>query len=255
MNIRKLSLMLALAAAVSAHAQQADTDVKVTAGADIVSHYMWRGTDMGGIAIQPKLSVAWKGLQLQADGTTGLDAADPKKLDITLSYEQWGFTVGVKDYWTAGVDKNNRYFHYDQHGAHQLEATLGYSCPWGSLQAYTYFWGNDFKISGERAYSTYAELNVPFRLGGFEWNVAVGGTFFESAGHVSVLTEQGDFGDETHYVSNYFYAKGPACVMASLRATKAIDMGFTRLPVFAELHTNPYLQTAHLLFGLTIQPF
>jgi hypothetical protein len=43
--------------------------------------------------------------------------------------------------------------------------------------------------------------------------------------------------------------------MASLRATKNLDLGFTEIPVFAEFHTNPYMRKADLLLGITINPF
>ena len=56
---------------------------------------------------------------------------------------------------------------------------------------------------------------------------------------------------ETH---DYFYAEGPACVSASVRATKEIRLrGGLTLPVFAELNTNPYLQTARIMGGIGIK--
>lgn len=51
---------------------------------------------------------------------------------------------------------------------------------------------------------------------------------------------------------HYFYADGPAYVMASLRASKELSLSGMRLPIFAELHGNPYLQKATLVFGLSI---
>ena len=37
------------------------------AGLDLVSKYMWRGTDMADFSIQPSLGISWKGLSLTAD--------------------------------------------------------------------------------------------------------------------------------------------------------------------------------------------
>ncbi|MBQ8712808.1 MAG: hypothetical protein IJ551_08355 [Prevotella sp.] len=233
----------------------AQNQVETYLDADVVSHYMWRGRDMGGISIQPEVSVKWKGLGLAAEGSVGFDTNDTKELDVTLSYERYGFNVGVKDYWTSGEDENDLYFNYQKRGAHQLEANIGYGCKYGSLQAYTFFWGNDFKINGQQAYSTYLELSVPFKLGGADWTLAVGGTLFESAGYKESEVEHTETGDIIHNKYNFFYAEGPACVMASLRATKTLDLNFVHLPVYVEFHANPYLQTAHLLFGLSITPF
>ncbi|MBR1394223.1 MAG: hypothetical protein IJ559_01010 [Prevotella sp.] len=257
----KLSGKLALAAMMAtlpmlgAFAQDDNDEVEAYLDADIVSQYMWRGIEKGGISIQPEAYVSWRGLTLRAEGNAGFNSADKKEIDLTLGYERWGFNIGVIDYWTSGVDKNDRYFYYDTKGPHQIEVNFGYSWKYGSLQAYTIVYGNDYRISGEKAYSTYVELSVPFKLAGLDWRAAVGGTPFESAGYDEVLTNQGFFGDETHYIHHYEYAEGPACVMASLRATKTLDLGIAHLPVFAELHTNPYLQTANFLVGVTIAPF
>ncbi len=255
----KMVLMALLAVMPMMHAQaQAvinEDSVEVYLDADLVSRYMWRGLDKGGISIQPEAYVSWRNLTLKAVGNVGFNKEDAKELNLTLGYEWNGFNIGVTDYWKSGIDANDRYFAYEKKGAHQFEANLGYMCQFFSLQAYTMFWGNDFTISGRRAYSTYAELSVPFKLGGCDMKAAVGGTFFESAGYQEVLMNQGFLGDETIYKNNYLYAKGASCVMASLRATRTLDLGKMHLPVYAELHANPYLRTAAFLVGVSIIPF
>ena len=50
------------------------------------------------------------------------------------------------------------------------------------------FWGNDHKINGDRAYSTYVELSVPFRAGGLDWDVRAGITPMESAGYTTTIS-------------------------------------------------------------------
>ena len=55
-------------------------------------------------------------------------------------------------------------------------------------------YGNDYKIDGSRAFSTYIELSVPFRAGGLDWDVRAGITPMESAGtsyKEIVLTDEG----------------------------------------------------------------
>lgn len=250
--------MLAALPMVQASAQEEEdesNEVEAYVGADLVSHYMWRGQDRGGVSIQPEAYVSWRGLTLKANGSAGLESGDQKEIDLTLGYECYGFNIGVIDYWTSGKDANDRYFHFEKRGAHQLEANIGYSWKYGSLQAYTIFWGNDFKISGKQAYSTYVELSVPFKLGGVDWRVAAGVTPFESAGYDERTVVQGFLGSETHTTHHYYYAEGFSCVMASLRATKTLDLGIAHMPVFAEVHANPYLQTASFFFGLTFSPF
>lgn len=233
-----------------------DNDFKAYVQADLVSHYMWRGADMGGISIQPELGISWKGLSLSAFGNAGFDKDDVKEIDITLGYKLAGFNIGVTDYWSSGIDPEDRYFFYkEKETPHQLEANIGYTCKYFGLQAYTVFWGNDYKINGDRAYSTFIELSVPFRAGGLDWDARVGITPMESAGYTSTLTVSSIYGDMSVLEPHYFYGEGFTCNMASIRATKNLQYKSLRLPVFAEIHTNPYLQKAHFLVGISVIAF
>jgi hypothetical protein len=255
MRILKERTLLVFVAIILSANSFAQSDLSASVSADLVSQYMWRGRELGGISIQPTATVDWKGLSLTLFGNVGFESTDDKEIDLTLGYEYSGFNIGVTDYWLSGIDPNNRYFFFEKQGAHQLEANIGYKCKYFSLQAYTFVWGNDFRISGKQAYSTYIELGVPFEMGGINWQLTAGMTPFESAGYLEEKEHQGLLGVDTYYARNFFYAEGAACVMASIRATKDLDLGFSKIPVFAEFHTNPYLQTANVLFGITINPF
>ena len=234
-----------------------ESDFNAFVQASLVSRYMWRGTDLGGISIQPEAGISWKGLSLSAFGNTGFDKEDEQEFDLTLGYEYKGFNIGITDYWFTGVDPENRYFFYkDKETAHQLEANIGYTSKYFSLQAYTMFWGNDYKINGDRAYSTYVELSVPFRAGGLEWDARVGITPMESAGYTITRTAQSILGDQvTIEKPYYFYGEGFTCNMASIRATKNLQYKNLRLPVFAEIHTNPYLKKANFMVGISVITF
>lgn len=234
----------------------AQDELETTVDADIVSQYMWRGTEQSGFAIQPEIGLKWQGLKFSIDGSVPFKHEETTEINITLGYERWGFNVGVIDYWTKDVDVQNRYFYYDkENGGHQFEANLGYTCKYGSLQAYTIFYGPDAKINGDRAYSTYVELSVPFKFGTLDWEFKAGITPMESAGYTTDRTVKTIWGDVGVKDPHYTYAEGFACNLASIRATKEARIGNLSLPIFAELHTNPYLKKANLLFGVTIRPF
>lgn len=229
---------------------------EATISGDLVSRYMWRGIDMAGPSLQPTLQVAWKGLSLDISGNVPFDKEETKDIDVTLGYSLFGFNIGVIDYWTANVDPRNRYFYYggEMECPHQLEANIGYSCKYGSLQAYTMVYGNDYKIDGKRAYSTYIELSVPFRLGGLDWDVRAGVTPFESAGTTYeevVTTSTGK--KKTYTRGDWMYGESFTCNLASVRATKNLEFKRFKVPVYVELHANPYLQRANLLFGIAIK--
>ena len=234
----------------------AQQEVEASVQADVVSHYMWRGQDRGGISIQPQGEVRWQGLSLGLQGNAGVESVDPHEINLSLGYSIAGFNIGVTDYWTTGVDPENRYFYFDKDKTpHQFEGNIGYTCPYFSLQGYTMFWGNDFKKNGDRAYSTYIELGIPFKLGGIDWMLTGGFTPMESAGEYYQHEIDTPLGPTTVQSARYDYAEGFAMNSASLRATKNLFLGDVRVPIFAELHTNPYLQTARLLFGFSIIPF
>lgn len=238
----------------------AQDSVEPEVSIDFLSHYMWRGTDKGGITIMPAAKLSWKGASVGLTGTTGIESKDPKEINIALGYKFGMFNVGITDYWTSGKDLmgNDVYFEWDSaKNGHQLEANFGVDFGFMTLQAYTIFWGNDFRYetladtenrtNGKRAFSTYIEARFPFYWKGIDWDVCAGVTPFKSACYIE------SDGEMLH--KNYFYADKPAIVMASVRATKRMEVGEVKTPIFAELHTNPFLKHANFLIGISIQPF
>ena len=105
----------------------AQEEIETTISADVVSHYYWRGQDLGGASLQPTLGIGYKGLSLTAWGSTGLvNPDDTRELDLTLSYTVGGFNIGITDYWfdaMDGGDPDGRYFRYNAHSTnHVFEA-------------------------------------------------------------------------------------------------------------------------------------
>ena len=70
MNFKETALLLGLSMTVPATSIAQDK-VEASVGADLVSGYIWRGQDLGGVSIQPSLSVAYKGFSLGAWGSAG----------------------------------------------------------------------------------------------------------------------------------------------------------------------------------------
>ena len=224
-----------LTTAVTAKAQ--DT-LETTIGTDLVSQYVWRGQDLGGVSVQPTLGLAYKGLSLSAWGSTGLsNPADTREFDLTLAYTIGGFNIGVTDYWfNAGLDPLNRYFAYAADCTnHVFEANIGYDFGFASLQWYTNFAGNDGLTPAEkRAYSSYVEVSVPFVLGGVDWTAAAGAVPF---------------------ATDFYGVEGFGVVNVALTASKDIRITDSfSIPVFAQVAANPYSKNAFFVFGITLQP-
>jgi len=223
-NLRGLAVSLLVVFGITA--TKAQEKVEVSVGADIVSGYIWRGTDCGGVSIQPSISVAKSGFSLTAWGSVGIDSEDTKEFDLTLGYNAGGLSIAVTDYW---FDDAPRYFNYRAHGAHIFEATLGYDFGPVSLCWNTNFAGNDYKVNGKRAYSSYAEAVVPFKLGGFDFAAEIGMTPWEGA-----------------------YSDGLNVTNVGLGVSKDIRItdSFT-LPAFAKVTTNPFEDRTYFVFGLS----
>ena len=204
--------------------------VDLSLGVDLVNQYIWRGQDLGDVSLQPTLGISWKGLSLSTWGSVGIsDFTDDKELDFTLDYTYKGFSVGITDYWFS----KGSYFQYKKgKTTHIWEANIGYDFGFLSVQWYTNFAGNDgLNKDGKRAYSSYFELEAPFRLGGLDWAATLGVVPWAT----------------TSYNSNGF------CVTnVGLRATKdfVIKEKF-HLPVFAGLTANPRNEKVYLLFGVS----
>ena len=229
-------LAIGLVASATTYAQET---VETTISSDVVSSYIWRGQDLGSAAIQPTLGVGYKSLSLSAWGSYGIaDPADTKEFDLTLAYTLGGLNIGITDYWfnAGGLDPDGRYFKYDAHGTnHVFEANVGYDFGFASVQWYTNFTGNDgINKDGKRAYSSYAEIAVPFKLATVDWTARAGAV---------------------PYCTTFYGTTGFAVTHLSLQATKDIKVtdAFS-IPVFGQVIANPCTQKAYLVLGLTLRP-
>lgn len=217
----------------------AQDKVETTLSGDVVSHYVWRGQDLGSVALQPTFGVSYKGLSLTGWGSVGLSTPDDiKEFDLTLAYTIGGFNIGITDYWTndpAGNDPTARYLKYDAHSTnHVFEANVGYDFGFASLQWFTNFAGSDYKENGKRAYSSYVEVAVPFKVASVDWTATAGAV---------------------PYATDAYKTNGFAVTNVSLKAIKAIKVSDSfSIPIFGEVVANPCSQKTYLVFGFTLQP-
>jgi hypothetical protein len=213
-------------------------EIETTISGDIVSSYIWRGQDLGNVSLQPTLGIGYKGLSLSAWGSVGLsDPTDTKEFDLTLGYSIGGLNIGITDYWfNTGLDPENRYFKYDAHGTnHVFEANIGYDFGLASVQWFTNIAGNDgFNKDGKRAYSSYMEVAVPFKIATVDWTATAGAVPF---------------------ATDFYGTSGFAVTNVSLRADKEIKVTDSfSIPIFGQVTGNPCSQKAYLVLGITLHP-
>lgn len=100
--------------------------------ADIVSSYVWRGTQFAGASVQPGITYNNGGLSIGTWGSASFDGTF-LEADLFASYAfDFGLSLGITDYYFPGTD----YFDFSEaSGAHGFEVNLGYSLSNLSLAA------------------------------------------------------------------------------------------------------------------------
>ena len=80
-----------------------------TAGADVVSAYVWRGLYLSNAAVQPALSYSSGGFEIGGWGSASFDGA--LEADLFAAYTfGFGLTLGLTDYYFPSMDGGNDYF-------------------------------------------------------------------------------------------------------------------------------------------------
>ena len=216
---------------------KAQDKLDASVGADVVSAYEWRGTDLGGAAVQPSASISYGGLSLGAWGSVALDKSKSytSELDFTLGYATGGFSAAITDYYSlVNSDFGEvKYFKYGAHEtSHVYEATLGYDFGPLALSWNTNFAGADYnKANGDRAYSTYVGITAPFKISAIDFKAEVGVSPWE-----------------TSYYGNSSFA----VVNIGVTASKEVKIADFSLPVYTKLGVNPDTQRAFVVFGVTL---
>lgn len=136
--MKRLSLFLfgmvawALVLSTPVKAQEEEAESKFTAGADVYTNYIWRGTKFGtGPAIQPSVKFSTGGLTLGVWGS--FDANGYMEVDPYLSFSfPFGLSLGVTDYYYPPLPLFET---SDSIGSHALEINAGYALGGLSLSA------------------------------------------------------------------------------------------------------------------------
>lgn len=219
----------------------AQNKVEVSAGADMVSRYIWRGIDFGkSPAIQPSLAIGYSGFEVGFWGSYTLNetASGSDEIDTWISYtlntDALSLTALVTDYYfpNAGIKWGN-YNNYDDPdgaGAHTLEAgvTLGFGkCP-ATISAYYNFYN-------DAGNNTYFQIDYPFSVQEVSMNLFCGAT----AGSED---NPGYYGSDTFNLINI-----------GLQASREIKISDEfKLPVFVSYIINPRVEVSHIVFGFSL---
>ena len=180
MNMKKMWVcaLAALAIPSAAWAQESEENgLYAELNAEVVTNYIWRGQNYGGLSIQPSLTVGWNDLYLNVWGSAGVATDNHREVDLMLGYDLGNFSFGLSDYWNVDADGEDYFFNYAAHSTrHTIEASVGYDLGFMSLTWGTNIGGDDYDEEGKRKYSSYIQADVPFAIGDFEGVATLGAT-------------------------------------------------------------------------------
>ncbi len=207
--------------------------LEVSVGADIVSRYVWRGTDFGhSPSIQPTLKLSAYGVSFGAWGAfTTTNTTTLQEADLFLSYTTPNslLTFTVNDYFfpneTAG---RNHYFKYNENETgHVFEGTIALNqsdkMPFGLMAGYNFYGADkDNSIYMEASYNTTVR-DLPISL------------------FCGATTDKGIYGTEAGVIN------------LGVKATKEIKVTETfKLPIYTSVITNPQAGNLFIVLGITL---
>ncbi|WP_423129230.1 TorF family putative porin [Gaoshiqia sp. Z1-71] len=117
-TIKLLVLGLATIFALNVQAQESSWST----GVDLVSSYVWRGTNFSGPSLQPSIEYSSGIFSVGAWGSQGYDGFQEMDLYTSLSFD-FGLSLGLTDYYYPGTN----YFETSkENGSHAFEINLGF---------------------------------------------------------------------------------------------------------------------------------
>ncbi len=213
---------------------QTDTIPKISTAVsvDLVSHYIWRGQDLGHIpGIQPGCSATWKDFTLGYWGAYRIAGSGVHETDFYLEKTIGPVTFSIWDYWNYSDSASNNYFDYNKNTtSHLLEAQVllsgGEKLPFNLLGSYNFY-------GADPSNSLYFELQYVHSFGSFDTQAFAG---FQAKGE--------------YYAPKATFVNVGCSVAKSIRITKN-----WAVPLSLSLIGNPETQKVYLVAGVTLVDF
>ena len=180
MRIRTLTLaaLAALAAGLPGAAR-----AEIGLGADVVSRYVWRGTDFGNaVSVQPGISFSKEAVEIGAWSSWAISGGGANENDLYVTYSVGQLSVTVTDYYFPANAPGDFFNYSDEDGVHILEASAGVDLGMASVMA-------AFNFLGDADDSFWVEASLP--LAALSGDTEVGLTVGAGNG---VYTTDGDPG-------------------------------------------------------------
>ena len=241
MKIVKTVLLLTLALVITS-STFAQAKFEISAGADFVSRYVWRGQDFGNApSIQPYLSGSISGFEVGFWGayTFSNNNQGADELDAWISYtanlgNDMALSFIVTDYYFPNAGKKLGNFNDhdgDPPGAHLFEGGVAFTGPSTfpiTVSAYLNFYNDE----GNNAYF---QIDYPFSVEDYDLSFFAGATP----------------GSEDN--PGYYGAEDFSVVQVGIGASKEVKITDEfSLPVFVQYSINPKPEISYLVFGVSL---
>jgi hypothetical protein len=149
-NIYKMAVLLVILLVGISNAQ-------VDFGADLVSRYVWRGTDFGNSAsVQPALSVGFAGLEVGAWASYPLASAGANENDLYITYGIGPVGLTVTSYYFPGDTSIVRFGNFADDGNHIIEGSVSFEMGGFNALGAVNLYG-DLDAAGKKRNSFYFE--------------------------------------------------------------------------------------------------
>lgn len=221
--MEKIKMLIVLFVMSGAMGKIQAQQVSVSAGADIVSSYIWRGLYCGPASVQPDISLKAGNIMVGIWGSASFDSRW-REFDLYARYSLGNVSLTMTDYFfprDLPTGEGSSYFDFSEH---VIEATLGYSI--GDVPL-SLAWNTN--LVGDENNSTYIEADYSLPLSMVTLDFVLGATPWKGA-----------------------YSDSFALVNLAIKASKQIHVtpSFS-LPVFTQAVLNPDSKDVFLVFGVS----
>jgi hypothetical protein len=262
-RIQQLIVLCLAMWTIPAIAQEKSSLIDYDFGADLMSKYVWRGTQFGGSypVIQPHAELSVGPVKLGAWGAYTIAGPNPyQEFDLYLAADLMDglFTLTLTDYYFPDTS-DYKYFQYNKDKTgHILEGTVAFNgndkIPFSLLVAMNFYGADaqkinddptspDFNTKSGIQYSSYAELGYAFKIKEVELNAFAGMAFNNPKAADASIGYIGETG---------FYGTGLGVVNLGLQASKQLQITEKyALPLSCAVITNPQAEKVFLVFGLS----
>lgn len=264
--MKKISmLVIGLVFLVQGFVQAQDQNLKLDIGADMMSRYVWRGTQFGGTSpsLQPYLSFSNDNLEFGFWGAYSLGGVNPhQEFDLYVSYTfaNGMFTATLTDYFFPNEEGNSEYFNYDHHTTgHVFEGMLSFN---GT---------EEFPISMLFAMNFHgadaAKLGMDPNSSDFNEQIGIQKSMYVEFGYSTVVNDLSldlfagatlSAPEKANATTGFigesgFYGHKAGLVNLGLTASKEVKITeHFSLPVSASLITNPEAESIYFVFGISL---